>query len=161
MKSAKFISALVAGSIALTAGFTTSASAANNNDKLAKIVLGVAAVAIAANVIRNKKKSRAPVTQYDTYRTPQPVYNDYRPKTCLRKKYTPNGWQTYYSRRCLAQYRERTNDHYTNARRYGHKRHDKHDRQYDHDRYENDHHRNGRYVRNDFEEFKRRANDKK
>jgi len=120
MKSAPFISAIAAASIALTASIATPAAAGDRGDTLAKILIGAAVVGVAASVIHNKNKHRnQAVTQYDNYRPnaayrpyrPRVVYN-HRPKACLRQKYTRYGWKTYYSRRCLDRYYSQRNNRY-------------------------------------------------
>lgn len=133
MKMSKFTCAVIAGSIALTSAFTTAVQAGGRGDKLATILLGAAAVGLVAHTIHKNKKSRAKVTQYDHYdayrpNKPRVRYNDHRPRTCLRKKYTNHGWKTFYSRKCLEQHRVRRNSGYAGAHGHNHNR-------YNHQRY--------------------------
>jgi hypothetical protein len=136
MYISNFTGALVAGAIAISAGFASPVAAANDSERLARIVLGAAAVGLVAHKIRKNKKRRAEVSRQNTYRyrDDHSGYHNNRPRTCLRKKYTGHGWKTYYSRKCLAQHRGHRRDHYDNHRhndyvnsrrhkdsRYGHK----------------------------------------
>ncbi|MBL4750102.1 MAG: hypothetical protein JKX71_05875 [Amylibacter sp.] len=138
MKTTNFIGAVLAGSIAITSIFAAPVAASGKTDNLAKILLGAAAVGLVVySVKKNKRARRANVARQDYYRPQQPRVDHqyYKPKICLRKRYTYNGWETFYSQRCLDRNRHnhnggyaRTNDrydqynrrntHYANSDRY-------------------------------------------
>ena len=166
MRVSKFTGAIVAGAIAITSAFATPASAASDGDRLATILLGAAAVGLAVHTIKKKKKekSHATVARHNAYRPrdSRAVYNQHRPKNCLRKKYTNHGWETYYSRKCLKNHRNRHNHGYSEANHHNHNRYDdNHGRRNNHGRYNNHRRHNNHYQRDGFYEFQRRANDKK
>ncbi len=129
-----FTGALVAGAIALTAAFTSPVAAASDGERLARILLGAAAVGLVAHKVRKNKKRREEVSKnyrYDS-REYRSGHGNHRPKTCLRKKYTGHGWKTFYSQRCLAKHRAHRYDSYDNHR---HDRHRNTRRQHDDRRY--------------------------
>ena len=130
MRISKLTSALVAGAIATSAIFAAPVSAASDGDRLARIVLGAAAVGLVAHKIHKNKKRRKEVSRNYRYdnRGHRSGHRNYRPKTCLRKKYTGYGWKSFYSQRCLAKHRAYRNDGYDNHR---HDRHYNSRRQYD------------------------------
>ena len=134
MRISKFASALVAGAIATSAIFATPVSAASDGDVLARIVLGAAAVGLVAHKIHKNKKHRKEVSRNNRYdnRNYRSGHRNYRPKSCLRKKYTGYGWKTFYSQRCLTKHRTQRNDYYDN---YRHNRHRDSRRKYDDRRY--------------------------
>ena len=144
MKTTNFIGALLAGSIAITSTFAAPAAAASDGDRLARILLGAAAIGSVVHTVKKNKKRRDAVARRDHYRPnqyqPRVRHNNHRPKTCLRKKYTYNGWQTFYSQRCLAEHRRRNNV----RNNHGHNTH-VHDRTHAHDRHGN---YNNRYDQN-------------
>ncbi len=126
MKISNFIGAVLVSSIAITSTFAAPAAAASDGDRLARILLGAAAVGLVVHTVKKNKNRHATVARQDHYRSRQQRarYNNHRPKTCLRKKYTYNGWQTFYSQRCLAQQRRNNNGRHSDARHdydnYGH-----------------------------------------
>ncbi len=165
MRVSKFTGAIVAGAIAITSAFATPAAAASDGNRLATILLGAAAVGLVVHTVKKNKKSRATVVSHNAYRSrgSHTIYNQHRPKNCLRKKYTNHGWKTYYSRKCLEQQRNRHNNGYSEANHHNHNRYDdgNHGRRNNHNRYNNHRRHDNHYPRNGFYEFQRRANDKK
>lgn len=104
MKTSNLIAIAVSGAIALTAA-ATPASAASDGDRLAQILFGAAAIGAIAHVVhKDKKKRRQREAARNNHYKPQPVYQNHKPRTCLRKKYTNHGWKTFYSRKCLKQH---------------------------------------------------------
>ena len=138
MRTSKFVSAIVAGSIAISAGFAAPAFAGADRNQLARILLGAVAVGAIAHQVNKNKKSREAVVHHNQYKPHQPrvVYDRHRPRTCLRKKYTQHGWKTFYSQKCLKQHRNRHGDRDWN---HNHKHHDKHARRHRHDNHRHDH----------------------
>jgi hypothetical protein len=133
MKTSNFIGAVLAGSIALTSTFAAPVAASSKTDNLAKILLGAAAIGLVVHTVKKNKKRRAAVARQNQYRPQQyqqrGYHNNHRPKTCLRKKYTYNGWKTFYSKKCLAQHRRQHNDEYVDVRdnyEYHNRRRDRH-----------------------------------
>lgn len=122
MLISNFTGALIAGAIAITTVFAAPVAAANNGNRLARIVLGAAAVSLVAHKVRKEKTYRREVSRRNTreYRNNRTRHHDNRPKTCLRKKYTDHGWKTYYSRRCLSKHRKHRHEHYDARRDNGH-----------------------------------------
>lgn len=140
MKTTKFIGAILAGSIAITSAFAAPVAASSRTDNLAKILLGAAAIGLVVhNVKKNKRARRTNVTRQDHYRPHQPRvrHHNYKPKTCLRKKYTNHGWKTFYSQRCLAKHRHNQSDGYART----------HDRHNNNGGFARTHNRNNRYNR--------------
>jgi hypothetical protein len=124
MKITNFIGAVLAGSIAITSIFAAPVAASSRNGDLAKVLLGAAAIGLVAYSVKKNKKRRNNVAKQDYYR-PQPYrqrarHYNYKPKTCLRKRYTNHGWKTFYSQRCLANHRNNRNGGYA-------QRHDRYD----------------------------------
>jgi hypothetical protein len=121
MHITNFTGALIAGAIAITTVFASPVAAASDGDRLARIVLGAAAIGLVAHKIHKNKKRRAEVSRRNTYGYDdnRGAYHNNRPRTCLRKKYTGQGWKTYYSRKCLAQYRGQRRGHYDASRHNG------------------------------------------
>jgi hypothetical protein len=130
MRISNFTGVIVASAIATSAIFATPVAAASDGDRLARIVLGAAVVGLVAHKIHKNKKHRKEVSRDYRYDD-----RDYRPKRCLRKKYTRHGWKTFYSQRCLAKHRAHRNDYYDNHR---HDRYRDSRRQYDDRRKLND-----------------------
>lgn len=159
MRMPKFVSAVVAGSIALTAGFSAPAAAGADSEQLARILLGAVAVGAIAHQVNKNSRSRETVVHHNDYQSyrPRVEHHNHRPKTCLRRKYTGHGWKTFYSSRCLEQHRHRRNGHNANARfdnhdhKHSHKnrkhqRHGSHDRHHDRDGFFNDSRFKDRWV---------------
>jgi hypothetical protein len=111
----KFTTAIIAGAIAITTFTTAPVAAASDSDRLAQILLGAAAIGVIVHTAKKRKRARQEVTHYDNYqhRQPRVVHNRHRPKTCLRKKYTHDGWKTFYSRKCLERHRSQSHNHNT------------------------------------------------
>lgn len=132
MKTTKFIGAVLAGSIAITSAFTAPVAASGRNGDLAKILLGAAAIGLVVHTVKKNKKRRNSVARQDHYRPHQQRarHHNYKPKTCLRKKYTNHGWKTFYSQKCLANHRNNRNRGYAQ----------------NHDRYDQYNNRNTHYA---------------
>lgn len=118
MRLSKFTIAVIASAIAMTTFATAPVAAASDGDRLATILLGAAAIGVIAHSVKKRKRARQEAAQYDNhyYRQPRAVQNRHRPKTCLRKKYTHDGWKTFYSRKCLKRHRSQSHNH--NAHRH-------------------------------------------
>ena len=121
MNTSKFIGAVLAGSLAITSTFSAPAAASSETDKIAKILLGAAAVGFVVHNIK-KNRNRAPVAQYDAY-PQQPQHVSRRraqPHVCLRQRYTKHGWETYYSQRCLKRQKYHRYNSFQDVRNHGH-----------------------------------------
>lgn len=74
---------------------------------LAKILFGVAAIAIIANEVKkNNDRKQTPVT-----RTHTPRHEAVGP--CLRKRWTQQGWETYRDHDCVKRHKAKKKTHIT------------------------------------------------
>lgn len=83
------------GALALT-GAAAAPAKAGDADAIAALLFGAATVAIIANEVKKDKKSHSSQSA-QTYSTPRPT----APRACLRKKWTNNGWVTFYAPKCV------------------------------------------------------------
>ena len=127
MKKSTYISAIIAGALALTSSLSAPASAGADSEQLTRYLLGAAAIAAIAHASK-KHRQEAPAASYDAYNS-HVSYKSSKPRSCLRKKYTNHGWKTFYSKHCLNKHRSRHRSHYSyghgHKKYYGHK-HSKH-----------------------------------
>lgn len=139
MKISKFTAAIIASSIALTSLAAIPASAARDGEKLTRLLLGAIAVGAIVDTVKKNKRKRNHAAKYDNYNSHQParVRNSHRPKTCLRKKYTNQGWKTFYSQKCLNRHRAERRDHHPRARHHKHHNSHAHGQQHNNNRYNN------------------------
>jgi hypothetical protein len=95
----QIISTLAAAAVALAGLGATPARA--DDDDIARIIAGLMGIAILGAAL-NDRDDRRPVV------TPPrpPVYPPER-RECLRKRWTPNGWVSYYAQNCVAGYNPR------------------------------------------------------
>jgi hypothetical protein len=112
----KLLAFVTAGAIA-TSGLTVTSAQAGPNDDLVKFLVGAAiigAIASEANKAQKKQKvTRAPVHRPHRAQVQRPhrpqvqqphrqvrvSYN--KPNTCLRQRWTQNGWKTFYAKQCM------------------------------------------------------------
>ncbi|KAB7614453.1 hypothetical protein F9L33_07365 [Amylibacter sp. SFDW26] len=142
MKTSRLIALTVSGAIALTA-VATPASAASDGDRLAQFLFGAAAIGAIAHVVhKDKKKRRQQEAARRQHYEPKPVYQNHKPRHCLRQKWTNHGWKKYYSRKCLKQHgygqqaRHDYNDYHSHGSyQHSHKKH-----------YKKHHHGNNQHV---------------
>ena len=93
MKTSNFIAITVSGAIALSA-VATPVSGASDGDRLAQLLFGAAAIGAIAHVVhKDKKKRRHQEAARRQHYEPKPVYQNHKPRTCLRKKWTNHGWK--------------------------------------------------------------------
>lgn len=106
---------LLAAAIALAPVGAAPARAADPHDIIGgALALGIIG-AIIANEAKKAEAARAPAYGYHhpPVRYHQPPHRHYRPapaplpRNCLRKRWTPRGWVTYYSNACLRKQRYR------------------------------------------------------
>ena len=105
MLKVKFINIVTVGAIALATATAAPARADSDGEKIVKLLLGVAAIAAIANATN---KDRHHVAHTPPKRA-KVIHRVQPPKTCLRKRYTRNGWKTFYSRKCLNKHQYRHN----------------------------------------------------
>jgi len=90
----KLIALLTAGAIA-TAGVSAPAQAGPNED-LARFLIGAAIIGMIANSNNNNVTvRRAPIVQ------PVTRVHRHKPRTCLRQRWTRDGWIKFYGRHCM------------------------------------------------------------
>lgn len=94
----------IVAAITLTGAATTPAKA-GDADAIAALLLGAATVAIIANETKGKTRpqaSHSTHTQYDPPRYNRPDPRPSAPRKCLRKRWTKEGWVTYYDTSCVS-----------------------------------------------------------
>jgi len=109
---AKFIALAVAGALA-TAGMAPAPANANKFRDVAGLLIGIAAIAAISDAA-NRNNTRANVSSRDTSRDVyRPIYVQPRrhvvireprakPRLCVLREYTRDGWVRVYGRRCMA-----------------------------------------------------------
>lgn len=92
----------IVAAITLT-GAATAPAKAGDADAIAALIFGAATVAIIANEVKDKKKAkRSAQTHYDPPKYNRSNTRPAAPRTCLRKRWTQNGWVTYYDKVCAS-----------------------------------------------------------